>query len=128
MHTHNIIGTHDIQSVETHSPKPGKIRVTGSFIEGANATDALLVVYHVSNNSNVQYIVGSPTEGSLDVTFNVPTGGDYEVSVFALETKRPFSRVVTLPRHVHVDGPNEQGSGTNAHVYRLYTRTVVLVV
>ena len=109
MHTHNIIGTHDIQSVETHSPQPGTIRVTSSFIEGANATDALLVVYPVSNNSNVQYIIGSPTEGSMDVTLHVLTGGDYKVSVFALENGRPFRRAVTLPRHVHVDGPNEQG-------------------
>ena len=111
------VGTHDIQSVETHSPQPGTIRVTSSFIEKGNATDALFVVYPVSNNSNVQYIVGSPTEGSMDVTINVSTGGDYKVSVFALENGRPFSRVVALPRHVHVDGPNEQGSSTNAHVY-----------
>ena len=88
--------------------------MTSGFIEGANATDALLVVYPVFDNSDVQYIVGSPTEGSMDVTVNVPTGGDYSVAIFALENGRPFSRVVTLPRHVHVDGPNEQGSSTNA--------------
>ena len=125
MHTHNIIiGTHDIQSVETHSPLPGTIRVISSFIEEGNATNALLVVYPVFNNSNVQYIVGSPTEGNMDVTLHVSTGGDYKVSVFALENGQPFSRVVTLPRRVHVDGPNEQGSSTNAHV----SCTVVLVM
>ena len=86
------------------SPHPGEIRVTGDFVEGSNATAALLVVYFTSNNSDTIYRIVSGPGGNMDIAFNVSTGGVYEVSVFALENGRPFSRVVTIPRPVHVDG------------------------
>ena len=97
-------GTHDVQNVSVSSPHPGEIRVTVDFVEGSNATAVLLVVYSTSNNSDTIYLLVRGPGGNIDIAFNVSTGGDYEVSVFALENGRPFSRVVTIPRPVHVDG------------------------
>ena len=111
-------GTHDVQNVSVSSPHPGEIRVTGGFVEGSNATAALLVVYSTSNNTDTIYRIVSGPGGNIDIAFNVSTGGDYEVSVFALENGRPFSRVVTLPRPVHVDGSYEF-EGTYGFSFRL---------
>ena len=88
--------------------------MTGYLLEESNATGLLIVAYHTSKNSDVQYnIIGIPTEGGMDTIFNVSTGGDYKVSVFALENDRPFPRVVALPRQVHVENPSDQGLSTS---------------
>ena len=103
----NTTGTHDIQRIEATSPHPGSIRVTGNLVDNTNATGVLIVV---SSSSNVQYIIDSPADLNINVTLNVSTGGEYSVSVFALENGQPFPRVAALPRRVTMNGSNDQGT------------------
>ena len=104
---YNTTGTHDVQHISVSSPHPGSITVTGNLVNNTNATGVLIVV---SNSSDVQYIVDSPADLNVNVTLNVSTGGEYSVSVFALENGQPFPRVAALPRCVLVNRSNDEGT------------------
>ena len=51
-----IIGTHDIQDVTASSLHPGQIRVVGDYVDGSAATGVLLILYSLTNDSDVLYI------------------------------------------------------------------------
>ena len=67
-----IIGTHDIQNVTVapSSLHPGQIRVTGDFVNGSTATGVLLIVYSLTNESDVHY-VAKPKEQDVNVSYIV---------------------------------------------------------
>ena len=79
--------------------------MTGDFINGSTATGLLIIIYSLTNDSNVHYITGGSTlQKSVDM--NVPglAGGEYGTSVFAVEENGlPFERVATSPKLVAVE-------------------------
>ena len=73
----------------------------GDFIDQATADGALLIVYSLDDESNVNYNAVDKHLGQhIDVNVTGLTNTQYGVSVFAL---LPFHRVVTLPKRVHVN-------------------------
>ena len=102
------IGTHNIQNVTASSPRPGQISVTGDYVDGSTANGIILIVYSLSNYSDVQY-VAKQIEKNIQVTVTDLTDTMYRVSVFALEDGLPFPRVVTVPKIVTVATDNDQG-------------------
>ena len=55
----NDIGTHDIQNISVSSSQPGEVRVTGDFIDGSTATGVLLILYSLTNDSDIHYVIES---------------------------------------------------------------------
>ena len=103
-----ITGTHDIQNVTVSPPLPSQIRVMGDFIDGSIASGMLLIIYSLTNESDVYYIAKQAERNfSMDVTGLA--GTQYGVSVFALENGLPYPRVVTLPKNVTVANYSDQG-------------------
>lgn len=100
-----LLGTHDAQNITVSSPRPGEIRITGNFIDGATATGLLVIVYSLTNGSDVYYhghTIGED-EQVFDTVIEDLAGGDYGVSVFVIEENGlPFERVVTRPKVVSV--------------------------
>ena len=98
-----MIGTHDIQNISVSSPQPGEVRVTGDFIDGSTATGVLLILYSLTNDSDIHYVIGN-CEQSRSINVNVTglTSTQYGVSTFVLDNGKVFPRVVALPEHVTV--------------------------
>ena len=92
-----------------NSSLPDGIRVTGQFIGGSTATGLLILVYSLTNDSDlVRYIaIGKDRKlvNSIDVKLNVTglIGTYYGISVFATENGLPFPRVVSLPKNINID-------------------------
>ena len=106
-------GTHDIQNISVTSPQPGEVRVTGDFIDGSTATGLLIIIYSLTNDSDVHYIAGGSTsQQPRNVHVSVPglAGGEYSISVFVVEENGlPFERVATSPKLVAVDRREHEG-------------------
>jgi hypothetical protein len=88
----------------------------GSFIDGSTATGVLLIVYSLTNESDIHYhVINKLNERNNNISMNVTglTGADieYGVSVFALENGLPFPRVVTLPINVTVTAADNNDRG-----------------
>ena len=100
---YDIIGTHDIQNISVSSPQPGEVRVTGDFIDGSTATGLLLILYSLTNDSDIHYIIENCEQSrSIDINVAGLTSTQYGVSVFALDNGQIFPRVVALPEYVIV--------------------------
>ena len=102
------VGTHDIQNISVSSPQPGDVRVTGNYINGSMATGLLLVLYSLTNDSDIHYVIDSFKQ-SIDINVTGLTGTQYGISTFALDNDQIFPRVVALPEYVTVHS-NEQTS------------------
>ncbi len=79
----------------------------GNFIDGSTATGVLLIVYSLTNESDIHYhVINKLNEQNNNININVTglTVADieYGVSVFAMENGLPFPRVVTLPTNITV--------------------------
>ena len=98
----STIGTHDIQNVFASSLLLGQIRVTGDLIGGSTATGVFVIVYSLTNYSDVQYIAKQIEENSIRLDVTGLTGTKYGVSTFALENGLPFPRVVASPKTITV--------------------------
>ena len=102
-----LSGTHDIQNISVTSPQPGEVRVTGDFIDGSTATGLLIIIYSLTNDSDVHYITGGSTsQQPRNVHVSVPglADGEYSISVFVVEENGlPFERVATSPKLVTVE-------------------------
>ena len=98
-HIHVYTGTHDIQNISVSSPQPGEIRVTGDFIDGSTATGVLLILYSLTNDSDIHYVTESFKQ-SIDINVTGLTDTQYGVSVFALDNGQVFPGVVALPKKV----------------------------
>ena len=110
----HLIGTHDIQNISVTSPHPGEIRVTSELINGSTATGALIIIYSLTNDSDVHYvIITADPERTVAIDASVSVGlngGEYGVSIFALENGGlPFIRVAALPKTVQVNGSEQKG-------------------
>ena len=110
------IGTHDIQNISVTSPHPGEIRVTSELINGSTATGALIIIYSLTNDSDVHYVIITvDPERTVAINASVTVsvglnGGEYGVSVFALENGGlPFKRSAALPKTVQVAGSEQKG-------------------
>ena len=81
--------------------------MTGDFIDGSTATGLLIIIYSLTNDSNVHYITrGSTSQQPRNVHVSVPglAGGEYGISVFVVEENGlPFERVATSPKLVTVE-------------------------
>ena len=100
-----ILGTHDIQNISVSSPLPGTVRVTGDFIQGSTATGLLVIVYSLSNDSNVYYnSYQRSNDQSIEATVVTDrlTSSQYGVSVFVLDDSVPFSRAATSPQLLYM--------------------------
>ena len=70
--------------------------MTGDFIDGSTATGLLIIIYSLTNDTNVHYITGGSISGLA--------GGVYKTSVFVVEENGlPFERVATSPKLVAVE-------------------------
>ena len=98
-------GTHDIQNISVTSPQPGEVRVTGDFIDGSTATGLLIIIYSLTNDSDVHYITGgSILQKSVDINVTALLGGNYSISVFVVEENElPFERVAASPKLIAVE-------------------------
>ena len=86
--------------------------MTGDFIKGSTATGVLIIVYSQSNDSDIHY-KSSECEGqSTEANVVGLTGSRYDVSVFVLEDRLPFSRASTSPYLVHINTLTHQGMYT----------------
>ena len=96
-----MLGTHDIQNISVSSPQLGEVRVTGDFIDGSTATGVLLILYSITNGSDIHYVIGNCEQSrSIDINVTGLTDTQYGVSTFALDNGQIFPRVVALPEHV----------------------------
>ena len=81
----------------------------GHFINGSTATGLLILIYSLTNDSDVinYTAIGKDPEqdANIDVKLNVTglIGTYYGISVFATENGLPFPRVVTLPKNINID-------------------------
>ena len=103
--TYHIVGTHHIQNIISISSHPGEISIMGNFIDGSTATGVLLIIYSLTNDSDILYHAinkGNGQNNNISINVTGLIGTEYVVSVFALENGLPFPRVVTLPRTVTV--------------------------
>ena len=82
--------------------------MTGDFIDGSTATGLLIIIYSLTNGSNVHYI-SEDTDQNIDLSVSGLTGAQYVVSTFVVEKGLPFPRVVTSPKHVTVDSHEQEG-------------------
>ena len=82
--------------------------VTGDFIDGSTATGLLIIIYSLTNDSDVHYI-SEDTDQNIDLSVSGLTGAQYVVSIFVVEKGLPFPRVVTSPKHVTVDSHEQEG-------------------
>ena len=83
---------------------PGEVRVTGDFINGSTATGLLIIIYSLTNDSDVHYITGGSTSQQPSVSVPGLAGGEYGISVFVVEENGlPFKRVATSPKLVAVE-------------------------
>ena len=103
-------GIHDVQNVRIDSYQSNEIRVRGDFADQATTTGALLIVYSLNDESDVNYIAVEKSLEQDNVTGLTKT--QYGVSVFSLENGLPFHRVVTLSKHVCVNDTEEQNAYT----------------
>ena len=91
--------------------------MTGELINGSTATGALIIIYSLTNDSvDVHYVIITADPGrtvAIDASVTVSVGlngGEYRVSVFALENGGlPFTRVAALPETVQVAGSEQKG-------------------
>ena len=73
----------------------------GNFIDGSTATGVFLIVYSLTNESDIHYhVINKENEQNSNMSINVTglSGTEYGVSVFASENCLPFPRAVTSPR------------------------------
>ena len=97
-------GTHDIQNISVSSPIPGRVRVTGDFIQGSTATGVLVIIYSQSNDSDTHYVNSEYHGQNTEITVDgLTSGSQYGVSIFVLENGLPFSRVATLPQTLYTN-------------------------
>ena len=105
-----MIGTHDIQNISVSSLQPGEIRVTGDFIDGSTATGVLLILYSITNDSDIHYVIGNCEQSrSIDINVAGLTSTQYGVSTFVLDNGQVFPRVVALPEYVTVKSIEQTG-------------------
>ena len=114
-----ILGTHDIHNIIAISPHPGQISIMGNFIDGSTVTGVLLIIYSLTNESDIHYhAINKGNEQNNNISINVTglTGAEYGISVFALENCLPFPRVVTSTRTLIVlAASSDKGLRLHAH-------------
>ena len=82
--------------------------MTGDFIDGSTATGLLIIIYSLTNDSNVHYISEDTDQMNMGLSVRGLTGAQYVVSTFVVDKGLPFPRVVTSPKHVTVQDSHEQ--------------------
>ena len=95
-----------------NSTRPGQIEITGEYyVDESTASGIFLIVYSLTNESDVQYIYNAeqPEQNYIGEDVTDLVGTEYGISVFALENGVPFPRVVTSPRNITVEYSNDQG-------------------
>ena len=102
-------GIHDIQNVVVRPSLAGEISITGELISGATATGVLVVVYSLTNASDLRYVIKQTEEDRISVNVTGLTGAGYGVSTFAIENGLPFPSVVTLPKNINITSNHHQG-------------------
>jgi hypothetical protein len=81
--------------------------ITGDFINGSSSVGALIIVYSLTNDSNIQYIITPHLLNQLRVSAMV-TGlprDQYNISVFVLENGgQVVTSAVSTPRQLQIAG------------------------
>ena len=123
-----LIGTHDIQNILVTSPTPGELRVTGNFIDRSTAIGLLVIVYSLTNDSDVHYLSGRVHSQMIEANMSGLTDSQYNVSIFVIEENGlPLSRVAALPILIK---NNSTGNKLNMYVWhsRLHCNIVYIGV
>ena len=99
-------GTHDVQNVSILSTgSPGQIRVTANLIFGSTAIGLLIIVYSLTDYSDIHYHFAQVDEGQIDDNIMGLTGGLYQVLVYVVEENRlPFQRPAITPNDISIIG------------------------
>ena len=87
---------------------PGQIRIKGDFVANAAANGAFVIIYSLTDYSDVHYIA-KQAEETIDINIMNLPGTEYNVSVFSLENGLPFERAVTSTKRVTVTTTGGQG-------------------
>lgn len=76
--------------------------VTGNFIVGASAKGVLVIMYSLTNDSDILYVTSyAHQQEDINANLGINNYGTYGVAVFTLEgTGLPFPRVAALPQVV----------------------------
>ena len=77
---YNIVGTHDIQKIIAISPRPGQISIMGNFIDGSTAIGLLLIVYSLTNESDIHYHAinkGNEQNNNISINMTGLSGTEY---------------------------------------------------
>ena len=108
------LGTHDIQNVTvtTKPSPPGQIRIKGDFVDKSTANGLFLIIYSLTDYSDIHYIA-KQAEETIDINIMNLPGTEYNVSVFSLENGLPFERAVTSTKNVNVTTTSDQGLHCN---------------
>ena len=82
--------------------------MTGDIIPGSPSIGIIIVVYSLTNDSNIHYNLVEYTEVQQRRMYPVITGlpvDEYEIVVFVVEEDgRPFPRAAATPRTVQING------------------------
>ena len=80
------------------SLQPGEIEISGDFVEGTNATGALVIVYSQTDGRTHYHLAPRAQSKRLEARVVADLRGAYMVSIFTMqENGLPFERVVTTP-------------------------------
>ena len=90
--------------------------MTGLVIDKTVTTGALVIIYSLTNDCNLQYVAQN-TSQIVDITVVGLSGTEYGVSVFSLEDGMPFPRVVTFPSVLYFIRNGFQGLHFTVAVY-----------
>ena len=103
------VGTHDIQNVTLSPLQPGEIIISGDFVEGTNATGALVIIY--SDELTRYHLAPCGPSGRFEAIVADLPSGEYRVSVFTVEENGlPFERAVARPLRADVNTTNKKGT------------------
>ena len=72
--------------------------MTGNFIDGSTAIGLLVIVYSLTDDTDIHYLSGQVYDQMIEASVSGLTDSQYNVSIFVIEENGlPFSRVAVLP-------------------------------
>lgn len=94
-----------MQNILVTSLLPGELRVTGTFIDGSTANGILIIIYSLTDDSDVHYISGQVYSQMIQTNVSGLTHSQYNLSIFAIEKNGyPLTRVEGVPIKSNVTG------------------------
>ena len=106
------LSTHRVRINSIRSLRPGKLQITGIFLNGSEVAGFLAIVHSSRIDSDVRYYLVPKQPNQLNFKAVLPglSSGLFAVSVFAVgKDNKPFHRAVGFPKNVTVKGSQKPG-------------------